>query len=121
MKLPFIVQRQNLIKELSHLIFILFLFAISSCVGGHDTSESVSYTFSIKWPADVPTIELSNSVSKAIDCNAANVETVEATFYDESDNYLTGGVWSCTAHSGTVYGIPAGINRRVVFTGEDSG
>ncbi len=55
MKMPFIVHRQKLIKNLSHLFLILFLFAISSCGNGHDTSESGSYAVSINWPAGVPT------------------------------------------------------------------
>ena len=128
MRIPFIVHRQNLIKNLSHLFFIFFLFAILSCDNGidssgngHDTSDSGSYTFSVNWPADVPTVETSNFDILQIDCIASNVETITARFYAGGNNYLTESSWSCASHAGTVYGIPAGTNRRIVLTGEDAG
>ena len=124
MKRPFSSTRKQLIKLLSHLSLFLAVFVFSACGGGYSSSyddNTGSYACSIKWPGNVPMLRLSNSVSKAINCYNAYIETIVFTFYDEAGGYLTDDVFLCTAHSGTVNGIPAGNNRRLVVTGEDSG
>ncbi|MBW2311932.1 MAG: DUF1566 domain-containing protein [Deltaproteobacteria bacterium] len=58
--------------------------------------------------------------SRAIDCTAAGIDTVAFDFYDGSGTYLIGDDWDCSLHEGTVNGIPAGSDRRLVVTGKNS-
>jgi len=106
---------------------ILLILVISGCGDDYsssdddyDLSNTGSYACSLKWPDDVPTLETTLRVYTKIDCDDAGVVTVAAAFYDGSGSYLTGDEWSCSLGKGTVYGIPAGSNRRLVVTGEDA-
>jgi len=127
MKIPFIVYRKNIALSYLCMCCILLTFVVSSCGDEYsspddyyDLSNTGSYACSIKWPDDVPTLGTTSAVSRTIDCDEAGVVTVAAAFYDGSGSYLTGGEWSCSLGEGTVYGIPAGSNRRLVVTGEDA-
>ncbi len=120
MKIPFIVHWKNIVSILLSICCLLLAFVVSGCGDDYDLSNTGSYACSIKWPEDVPTLETTSTVSRAIDCDAAGVVTVAFTFYDGGGSYLTGDEWSCSLHQGTVYGIPAGTNRRLVVTGEDA-
>ena len=127
MKIPFIIHRKNITLNLFCRCCILLILLVSGCGDDYgssydesDPSNTGSYACSLKWPEDVPTLESTSAVSRGIDCDAAGVVTVAFTFYDGSSSYLTGDEWSCSLHEGTVYGIPAGTNRRLVVTGEDA-
>ncbi len=127
MKIPFIVHWKNIVSILLSICSISLVLAVSGCGDDYsssdddyDLSNTGSYACSIKWPEDVPTLETASTVSRGIDCDAAGVATVAFTFYDGSGSYLTGDEWSCSLHQGTVHGIPAGINRRLVVTGKDA-
>lgn len=122
MKRPFSSKRKKLIKYFSNLSLILVVFVFSACGGDYSSSydDNIgSYACSIKWPVDVPTLESSSSVSKAINCSAADIETIVFTFYDEGGGYLIHDEFDCTLHEGTVNGIPAGTNRVLEVTGKD--
>ncbi len=127
MKIPFILHWKNITLSFLCMCCILLILVISGCGedysssdADYDLSNTGAYACSLKWPDDVPTLETSLRVSTKIDCNAAGVATVAATFYDGGGSYLTGDEWSCSLGKGTVYGIPAGSNRRLVVTGEDA-
>ena len=127
MKIPFIVHWKNIVSILLSICSISLVLAVSGCGDDYsssydenDLSNTGSYTCSIKWPEDVPTLESKSALPRAIDCDAAGVVTVAFTFYDGSGSYLTGDEWSCSLHEGTVYGIPRGTDRRLVVTGEDA-
>jgi hypothetical protein len=121
MKVPLIDDRKH---EAITIIFIgcVFLnFILAGC--GEDYISSLdtgSYSCTLTWLEDVPTIETSSRSSRSIDCNAAGVATVAFDFYDGSGTYLIGDEWDCLLHEGTVHGIPAGTDRRLVVTGKDS-
>ena len=127
MEIRFIVGRKNIILTLLSISCISLILAVSGCGDDYsssydenDPSNTGSYACSLKWPEVVPTLETKSALPRAIDCDAAGIVTVEANFYDESGNYLTGDEWSCSLHEGTIYGIPAGANRRLVVTGENA-
>ena len=128
MKIPFIVQRKkNVTLSLFCTCCTLLILVVSGCGDSssssdvdNDLSNTGSYACTLTWPEDVPTLESTSIDSRAIDCDAAGVATVAFTFYDGSGSYLTGDEWSCSLHEGTVYGIPAGTNRRLVVTGKDA-
>ncbi|MBA7633868.1 hypothetical protein ES703_41439 [subsurface metagenome] len=127
MKIPFIAQRKNITLDLFRICCFLLILVVTGCGdeysssdGENDLSNTGSYACSIKWPEDVPTLETTSVVSRAINCDEAGVATVAFTFYDGSGSYLTGDEWSCSLHQGTVHGIPRGNDRRLVVTGEDA-
>lgn len=127
MKIPFIVYRKNITLNYLCVCCLLLTFFVSGCgddysspYDNNDLSNTGSYACSIKWPDDVPTLETTSVVSRAINCDEAGVVTVAAKFYNRGGIYLTGDEWSCSLGKGTVYGIPGGPNRRLVVTGEDA-
>jgi hypothetical protein len=127
MKIPFIVDRKKITPNLLTILCVFVAFVVSGCADdysssydGNDPSATGSYACSLKWPDGVPTLETTSRASRAIDCDAAGIATVAFEFYDGSGTYLTGDEWSCSLHQGTVNGIPAGSNRRLVVTGKDS-
>jgi len=104
--------------------FLLLIFGVSGCgedySSTNDDNDTGSYACSIKWPEDVPTLETTSSVSRSIDCSANGILTVRFSFYNGSGDYLTGNGFDCSLGRGTVSGIPAGSNIRLIVTGEDS-
>ena len=80
-------------------LFCLFLtILISGCGdGSHDnltseSSETASAFFTIEWH-DTPASQSSenNLITKALDCEIADVATISCDVYDGSNNYLTSG------------------------------
>ena len=127
MKIPFIVDRKKVTLDLLTILCVFVAFIVSGCGDDYgssydesDPSNTGSYACRIKWPEDVPTLQTTSTVSRAIDCDAAGIVTVAFTFYDGSGSYLTGDEWSCSLHQGTVDGIPIGTGRRLVVTGKDA-
>ncbi len=127
MKIPFILHWKNITLSFLCMCCILLTLVVSGCGDDYsssddenDLSNTGSYACSIKWPDDVPSLEKTSGVSRTINCDETGVVTVAAKFYDGGGSYLTGGEWSCSLGEGTVYGIPAGSNRRLVVTGEDA-
>ena len=124
MQIQSIVHRKNKALSLYCICFILLILFFLGC--GEDYSstnydnDTGSYVCSIKWPEDVPTLETTSNVSRAIDCSATGISVVRFSFYNESDSFLTGNGFSCSLHVGTVSGIQAGNNIWLVVTGEDS-
>jgi hypothetical protein len=105
-------------------IFILLL-VLSACSGGSGTSESI--------PTDTGDVIIHVSMESdgtksggfqaaQVDCAATGIATIEADVFDVSDNLLaTGGPWPCTDHGGTITGVSAGINRKIIALARDSG
>jgi hypothetical protein len=121
MEIPRNPHRKNTILTVWSICWIFFACCLSGCADEYRASDDTgSYTCTLTWPEDVPALETSSHTAKAIDCNAAGIATVAFAFYDGSGNYLTGDEWSCSLHQGTVHGINAGTNRRLVATGKNS-
>jgi hypothetical protein len=103
-------------------LLIFLIIFVSSCgdaFHSSSSSETGSITFSVEWPGAPQ--ESSGRYATTLDCAGAGVSTVEASVYDENDSYLVGGgPWNCSAHSGTITGVPVGSNRKVVILGKDS-
>jgi formylglycine-generating enzyme required for sulfatase activity len=102
---------------------LLLACCLAGCSGQPQasSSETGSFTCSLAWPEEVPTLEEGAArVAGGIDCAAEGIDTVAFAFYDATGSYLTGDEWPCFLGEGTVDGIPAGSNRRLVVTGEDA-
>jgi hypothetical protein len=116
-----IFQHRNIALPLFGLWCLLLTVSVSGCAEEYSLfTDTGSYACSLTWPEEVPTLETTSRTARAIDCDAADVATVAFTFYDGGGSYLTGDEWSCSLHQGTVNGIPAGTNRRLVATGKNS-
>jgi len=118
---PITRQRPNTL--LYYILCISLLFFTSAC-GDTDqsSSDTGSISFSIEWRG-APTIKdaAGSVVTRALDCVASGVATVEAEIYDENNDYLvSGGPWNCSAHAGTIKNVPEGSNRKAVILGKDS-
>ena len=111
----------KIVTPLLHLTLYIFLIIFLSACGEeptHSSSETGSIAFCVEFQGAQKKIAV---LSQAIDCGSSGIATVEAKVYDENDSYLTGGgPWNCEAHSGTITGVPAGSNRKVVILGKDS-
>lgn len=118
----FTFNREKL-SELFHcVIFTLLIILVSGCGDrhhSHSESETGSIVFSVEW-MDAPTTQLSTTVMQAMSCEAAGVDTVTFEVYDENHYYLVGDSWPCSYHQGTVNGVLAGSDRKLVVLGEDS-
>lgn len=124
MKLSFIINRKDIILTLCYIYFLLLISVVSSCSDdyslSYDDNDTGSYTCSINWPEDVPTLETKSNISRAIDCDAADVMTVAFRFYDSRGGYLTDDEFDCSLHVGTVHGIESGTKRQLVVSGKDA-
>ncbi|MBW2105761.1 MAG: hypothetical protein JRI26_07010, partial [Deltaproteobacteria bacterium] len=99
-------------------IYFPYYFSLACGEGVYSSSETGSIAFSVEFQG---VLNESSVLSQAIDCGSSGIATVEAKVYDENDSYLIGGgPWNCEAHSGTITGVPAGLNRKVVILGKDS-
>lgn len=95
-------------------LFLLY-FAFTACGGSQPGTGALS--FSLAWRGGP---QAANSMRAPIDCAATGVATVQALVYDGTGGQIAeGGPWSCDAHSGTISGIPAGINRTLVVIAKD--
>ena len=119
----FPITRQRLNALLTSFLCISFLLFFSACTNSnHPPSDTGSVSFSVEWRG-APIIKDTSSfaITKALDCVALGVSTVEAQVYDETNWYLAGGgPWNCSAHAGTIENVPAGSNRKAVILGKDS-
>ncbi|MCD6265698.1 MAG: hypothetical protein J7K02_07025, partial [Deltaproteobacteria bacterium] len=111
----------KIVTPLLRIALYIFLIIFLSACGEeptHSSSETGSIAFCVEFQGAQKKIAV---LSQAIDCGSSGIATVEAKVYDENDSYLTGGgPWNCEAHSGTITGVPAGLNRKVVILGKDS-
>jgi hypothetical protein len=83
-------------------------------------TETASTALTIRWHETTDQQDSSLIRAFALDCEASSVENVICTVYDASGNLLvTGDPWPCTAHSGTIEGIPVGQDRIFVVLAED--
>ena len=124
MQIQSIVHWKDKTLTLYCICLISLILFISGCGEDYsftnDDNDTGSYACSIKWPEDVPILEATSTVSRAIVCSDAGISKVRFSFYNGSGDYLTGKRFDCSEHSGTVSGIPAGNNIRLIVTGEDS-
>jgi hypothetical protein len=105
-------------------LFILLLLIVSCSGGSYDSGKTPSNTGSIVFriTMDSDTAESGGYQAAAVDCAATGIDTVEVDVFDVSDNLLvSGGPWPCTDHGGTITGVPAGINRKIIALARDSG
>jgi hypothetical protein len=103
------------------LCIALLLFVTACGDADKPSSGTGSITFNVEW-IGAPTLDdaSDSNVTKALDCVAAGVSSVEAIVYNSSGNSIaTGGPWVCTVGSGTIYDVDAGSNYTVSIIGRN--
>jgi hypothetical protein len=117
------------------LAFYLFLFACGGSGPGNSASSSTSsgtgaVAFDLEWQhssqasifpdeslsAQQVTVRASSDI-----CLDYGISTVSATIFNSSNVQIASGSWPCSAHSGTITGVPAGSNYMVRLEGTVSG
>ena len=104
--------------------FFLLLFSAcgsdrsSSSSSDDTTSDSGSIAFSVVFQGAAGNIQARAAV---LDCAGVGVTTVAANIYTQQNTLLnSGGPWNCNLGQGTITGVKAGTNRKVVIQGKDS-
>jgi hypothetical protein len=116
-------------RKIYVVFMILALFFLTTC--GYDSGSQPgtgALAFSVDWQGAPNLLAAAPGVFRApLDCAAAGVATVEAELHDASDlniNCLGGacatGPWDCSAHTGTITGIPPGAGIKIGITGKDA-
>lgn len=110
-------------KRIYWLVIIYVGILLCACGGGQSSSDSVSDSgsllFSIDYHGESGGLPIAAAV---LDCTGLGISTIEATVYDQNNNFLKyGGPWNCNDSQRTVSEVPAGTNRTVVVIGKSSG
>ena len=119
----------NAPKEIkcAHFFFlILILSMVSGCGDGNTELDATSGTgainFRVHWEGasenqDGPHLADTGD----IDCDTVGIDTVTFEAWDSNEaNLLARQSWSCSAHQGSLDGVSAGQNRRLLVLGKDT-
>lgn len=122
MKKLVFVGRKYVVSLFCFLICALPLLVLVACGGGDSSSasgETGSAVMAVDWHSRLLELAPGGTAGALdMDCDMIGVETVMARVYsDEGEQLAEGGPWSCSAHGGTITGIPAGENRIIKIFG----
>ena len=112
-------------SSLTYFAFSFLLILLYACISGSDSetsyntsSDTGTITFALSLQ-EAPSNDADRHAAQQIDC--ADIKSVEGHVYDENNKLLvSGGPWECEAGEGTISGVPAGENRKVVVLCKDS-
>jgi len=109
---------QSLLKP--HLILYVLLLLLTACGSNPNiSSESGAVNFNIKLLRPL-TANLNAYLTGNNICSNYGIETISAAVLNSSSDIVTSVSWSCSAHEGTITGVPAGSNYTVRLNGIDS-
>src|SRR3972149_7090320 len=101
-------------------IYFLIITFITSCgSSSHTTSDkgSISFNLALKRTTVVPRSLYLPANDICIDYG---ITTINAAVLNSSNATVTSVGWPCSAHEGTITGVPAGSNYTVILEGIDS-
>lgn len=102
--------------RLSYALILLTLSLLLASCGG-ETPGTASATFGM---TVVPPENVGKTVNAVTDvCSDYNIATVTAIVLTSSGSEVTRQSWSCSAHSGTITGIPVGSGYTFRLEGKD--
>jgi len=115
-------QTITLIALVSILGFILSCSPDTASQVETTPADTGSFSFSLKWPESTIMLGSGSPVSRAVDCNSEGIDTIVAAFFDSSSQILNypPNEFTCSDHSGSVTGLPAGSNYRLLVRGKDA-
>lgn len=96
-----------------------FFFILCACDNNmgtyeHSATDTGSIAFSVIWNRG-PNNSLSVQPRNLNDCTG--IDIVEADILSQDNQMLKSGRWPCSAHQGTITGVPIGSNRRLIVLG----
>lgn len=111
---------KNLSPALCLVVFVLIL-SLTACGSGSDSpppkepSDTGSISFSVNWENETEETKASAihpddpavKSEGVVDCIARNIDSIEATLYNSSDQHIASAQWACDRHNGVMEGIPA--------------
>lgn len=103
------------------------LLIISGCTNNSDapgdSNDTGGIAFALQRANESANEQQASSfAAQSIDCVADQIETISAVVYSPGgDEQSSGGPWNCSVESsGTIQGVPAGSDKRVVVTAQSS-
>jgi hypothetical protein len=91
---------------------------LATCSGGSGSGGATAKTGSLAVNLQVENHQTAGLAQ--IDCAETGIDQVEAQVYDESNLLLaSGGPWACDLHHGTITGVPAECNLKIVVFGRN--
>lgn len=123
-----LIMRKNQ-NGLRSTIYLFLLLVLTAYACGDDTAMNPSQpdactgTVAVQAHWKMPAQHSRTIERKSVVCgdDSALVSTVEIYVYDVGKNPLAmGGPFQCDAGQGTVKGVPAGVDRRIVLVGKNS-
>lgn len=113
---------KNILKTF---LFSLIVCSVVPACSEHDYSESSndetgSIRFNVQWSGAPSLTDEVSANTRALDCQASNIETVTFEIVDINDRLLAEDSWECIVGEGIVYGVPAGIDRKLIVEGKDN-
>ena len=95
---------------------IMTLFIPAGC-GNNPSSPTGSATFNLQW--EKPDSYVGRMVGAPVDdiCSDYGIQTITASFIDGNGASRASGSFACSAHQGTVTGIPVASNYKVIIEG----
>ena len=110
-------------SRILYFMLCIFLVLFSACGDSSDTShDTFSETGAIAFNVESVGADAMDSVRQGaeFDCDSFGVVYIWAEVYDDNNSLLAeGGPWDCKEGEGTITGVEAGENRRVVLLGKD--
>lgn len=103
------------IRSLLFLVFTTMLF-LSGC-GDNQSSPTGSATFNLQWQNKGTSVGKTVGATATDICSEYGIQTVTARFIDGNGVSKASGSFACSAHQGTITGIPAASNYRVAMEG----
>ncbi len=109
----------NIIRKPYHILYIILLFLLSSCGTNQHAPDTGSISFNLELSRPTITSRAAAATSSDI-CTDYGIETISAAVLNSSSDIVTSVSWPCSAHEGTITGVPAGSNYTVRLNGIDS-
>jgi len=105
------------------LILLMLMLLFLSCGRSHDnTTETGTINFTLEWarPPQMSATSALRAPSPDV-CVDYGITTITATVSDSASNELASASWNCSAHAGSMPGVPVGFNLQFQIEGKDAG
>jgi hypothetical protein len=95
---------------------LLTLLILSGC-GDNQSSPTGSATFNLLWEKPDSSVGRMAGAAATDICSDYGIQTITASFIDGNGTSRASGSFACSAHQGTVTGIPVASNYKVIIEG----
>src|SRR3989304_288404 len=108
-------------RKLYFKISIILLLLMTACgSNSHQSSDTGSISFNLQL-SHPTTLSRAAAATSADICTDYGIIFININLLNSSDEAVATGSWSCSAHEGTIYDVPAGTGYIIKITGTVSG